>query len=202
MKLDFKKQPPYRARATGFADIEVPPQRYLAIDGHGDPNTAEAYRLAVEALYSTAYGAKFGARERTGEDFVVGPLEGLWYAEDPSVYVTREKAAWSWTMMLPLPPWVDDTDIDAGRAGARAKRPDLPVEALTVRTLAEGRCLQILHIGSYDDEGPTLRRLHEEVLPAAGLVPAGEHHEIYLSDPRRTESAKLRTVLRQPVRPR
>jgi hypothetical protein len=186
-----------------FALVDVPPMRYLAVDGHGDPNTAPEYAEAVEALFSVAYGVKFRSKRELGRDLVVAPLEGLWRADDPSTFVTREKSAWSWTMLIAQPDWVDDelvaAALESARAKAKGERPGLA--RLRFVEVHEGTSVQILHVGSYDDEGPTLARLHDEWMPQHGLTFNGDHHEIYLSDVRRTAPEKLRTVLRQPVRP-
>ena len=191
----------YAPSARGFSMVDVPPMRYLAVDGHGDPNTAAEYADAVEALFSVAYAVKFRSRKELGRDFVVAPLEGLWRADDPSVFVTREKGAWDWTMLIAQPDWIDEALVAEAVAAARAKG-DRPALALVhLRELHEGPSAQILHVGSYDDEAPTLARLHDEWMPQHGLTFAGDHHEIYLSDARRTVPEKLRTILRQPVRP-
>ena len=199
MKHDVKKGPLYRAGTAEFSEVDVPPTRYLAVDGHGDPNTVDSYPSAVEALYATAYGVKFAFRARTGDDFVVGPLEGLWSSDDPASFAAGRKDDWDWTMLIPLVDAVSHEDVAVGLKKAAAKKPDLPAARLL--ELHEGRALQILHVGSYDDEAPTLARLHDEVMPALGVTFNGPHHEIYLSDPRRVAPEKLRTILRQPVRP-
>ena len=139
-------------------------------------------------------------RKALGEDFVVAPLEGLWSAPDPESFTARRKDEWDWTMMIMLPDEVDEEMVRAAQAKAREKLGALP-ESLRLGTLDEGLCLQALHIGSYDDEGPLLASLHHDVMPAGGYDFAGRHHEVYLSDPRKTAPEKLRTLLRQPVRP-
>ncbi len=173
--------------------------RFAMIDGHGDPNTAQAYKDAVEALYAVAYKVKFASKHELDRDYVVPPLEGLWWAEDVGVFTERDKSAWDWTMMIMQPDWIiQDMVTEAVRQVADSK--DLPaLPLLRLETYHEGLSVQILHIGSYDDEGPTIARLHNEFLPQNGYVEAGKHHEIYLSDPRRTAPEKLKTVLRQPV---
>ncbi|GAB3435226.1 GyrI-like domain-containing protein [Actinophytocola sediminis] len=189
----------YAPKNTTWALLDVPELSYLAIDGHGDPNTAPAYPAAVQALYSVAYTLKFASRRDTGRDFVVGPLEGLWWAEDPTVFTTRAKESWNWTMLLHQPAWLTADQVRAAREAALAKKGLPAIAELRTLTITEGRCAQVLHVGSYDDEGPVLATLHDEYLPANGLREAGQHHEVYLGDPRRTAPAKLRTVLRQPV---
>lgn len=191
----------YAPSAREFTLVDVPPMRYLAVDGHGDPNTAAEYADAVEALFSVAYAVKFRSKRELGRDFVVAPLEGLWRADDPAAFVARDKSAWDWTMLVAQPDWIDEPLVAAAVTAARAKG-DRPALALVhLRELREGPSAQILHIGSYDGEAPTLARLHDEWMPQRGLAFAGDHHEIYLSDARRTAPEKLRTILRQPVRP-
>ncbi|MFD1718224.1 GyrI-like domain-containing protein [Georgenia deserti] len=181
-----------------FDVVDVPPMRYLAVDGHGDPNTTPAYPKAVRALYAVAYTLR-SAQKAAGRPFVVSPLEGLWRATDPAAFVRREKSAWNWTMLIALPEWVSDAEVTAARRAART-RTDVDVAGVDVLAHDEGRCVQTLHVGSYDDEGPVLDRLHREFMPEHGLTFHGDHHEIYLGDPRRTPAERLRTVLRQPVR--
>lgn len=201
-KYDIKKahKQLYAPNAKAFALVDVPELTYIAVDGHGDPNTSSEHTAAVEALYATAYAIKFASKNAGGRDFVVGPLEGLWRASDMRSFVTRDKDGWDWTMMIVQPEWITAADIERARAEAGAKK-DLPaLDRLRPITLAEGRSVQILHLGPYDDEAPTLARLHDEFMPEHELTFNGDHHEIYLSDARRTVPAKLRTILRQPVR--
>lgn len=202
MTLDLKKDRPdlYRPGTADFIEVDVPAMTYLAVDGHGDPNTSEAYAAAVASLFACGYAIRGAFKRRTGEAFVVGPLEGLWTASDPATFVTREKCAWDWTMLIPLPDAASPADVEAGLADAARRKPELPIASVEARELREGRSLQIMHVGSYDDEGPVLARLHDDVMPRLGLTFNGPHHEIYLGDPRRTAPEKLRTVLRQPVR--
>jgi len=193
-KYDIKKdrRDLYAPSSRDFSEVDVPPLHYLAVDGHGDPNTSAEYRAAIEALFPVAYALKFASKAE-GRDFVVGPLEGLWWADDPAAFVSREKDRWSWTAMIVQPSWVTQEMVDTALE-------QKGVTGLRLFTLEEGRSVQILHLGSYDDEAPTLARLHDEYLPEHGLTFNGHHHEIYLSDARRTEPAKLKTILRQPVR--
>jgi Uncharacterized conserved protein len=188
----------YAPRPGRFELVEVPELPFLMIDGEGDPNTSQSYEDAVSTLYAVSYALKFASKQ-LGRDLVVGPLEGLWSADDPSAFVTRAKGEWTWTMMIVQPEWITDAMVEEALQRASEKR-DLPAaDRLRFERYAEGLSVQILHVGSYDDEGPVLERLHREFMPANGLAFNGRHHEIYLSDPRKTEPAKLRTVLRQPV---
>jgi hypothetical protein len=200
-KIDFKKtlKALYAPPAGRFVEIDVPKMRFVMVDGEGNPNTAAAYRTAVEWLFSTSYALKFAAKAQLGKDYAVMPLEGLWWADDPAAFVARDKDAWKWTAMIMAPDFIDAAMFDAAAAKSAKKLGKAP-PSLRLEAYEEGLSLQTLHVGSYDDEAPVLARLHDEIMPAQGLTFNGHHHEIYLSDPRRTEPAKLRTVLRQPVR--
>lgn len=199
-KADLKTQRKdlYSPPAGRFVDVVIPKMAFLAVDGYGDPNTSPDYRQAVEALFAVSYAAKFLSKRELGRDYVVLPLEGLRSAKDWTAFVRRDKDAWAWTMLIRQPEWVDAAMLHRAQEQAQAKR--LPALLLINRTtLTEGLCVQTLHVGSYDDEAPLLRELHEKYLPTRGMAPIGRHHEIYLSDPRRTPDTKLKTVLRQPV---
>ena len=197
------KDPLLTGKAGRIDRVEVPAMRFFAIEGQGEPGRA-GYAAAVGALYALAYGARFAGKAQ-GHDEKVGPLEGLWWADDMSVFrAGGDRESWRWRMMIRAPLWLDPDGVEALRETAIAKRrKDKPevAEALPGVQLwpyAEGLCLQALHIGPYADEGPLIARLHTEAT-AQGLALTGHHHEIYLSDPGRTAPEKLRTILRQPV---
>lgn len=200
-KIDFKKtlEPLYNPPAGAFASVEVPQMQFVKVDGEGDPNTAPAYRSAVEWLYGVSYAMKFAAKAALGKDYVVPPLEGLWWADDPTSFVARQKDQWRWTMMIMVPDFVLRATFENALAKTGAKLGQ-PPQSLRLEPYDEGLSLQTLHVGSYDEEGPVLARLHGEVMPNRGMTFNGPHHEIYLSDPRRTDEAKLKTILRQPVK--
>ena len=201
-KVDFKKtlKHLYRPSAKGFAVVDVPPMQFLMLDGHGDPNTIQEYKDAVEALYAVAYKLKFLSKRQLEKDYVVPPLEGLWWAEDMDTFsVSRDKSAWDWTMMIMQPEWISGEMFEEAVSQVE-KAKNLPaLPKLRLEPYHEGLSVQILHLGSYDEEGPALDRMHHEFMPQNGLEPRGRHHEIYLSDPRKVAPEKLRTVLRQPV---
>src|SRR5690606_10003888 len=199
-KIDLKKQLDcYAATRSEFRILEVPPANYLMIDGEGDPNTP-VFAEATESLYPLAYTIKFASKRELGRDYVVPPLEGLWWADDMAAFTARrDKSRWSWTLLIMQPEWIDASLVDAARRTVEAKGAPTGLHDLRLATLDEGLCVQTLHVGSFDDEAPVLARLHDEFIPANGLRMTGRHHEIYLSDPRRTAPEKLRTILRQPV---
>lgn len=201
-KLDLKKSlrhlfDPPKGR---FVEVVVPEMTYLKVDGTGDPNVSEAYRTAVQWLYSVSYTMKFASKRDLAKDYVVPPLEGLWCADDPADFVARRKDRWRWTMMIMVPDFLGQDHYAAALAKTRTKLGE-PPDTLRLETLTEGLSLQTLHIGSYDEEGPILAHLHDELMPAEKLDFNGRHHEIYLSDPRKTPPGKLKTILRQPVKP-
>ena len=200
-KIDFKKEMKqfYQPSRNGFVEVTLPKMRFVAVDGAGDPNTSDAYASALSWLYATSYAMKFDAKTTLGRDYVVPPLEGLWWADDPADFVKRNKAAWKWTMMIMVPDFVTDAMFEAARLKAKKKLGEPPA-TLRLDVLDEGRSLQIMHIGSYDEEGPTLEFLHDTLMPERGLTFNGRHHEIYIGDPRKFPPERLKTVLRQPVR--
>ncbi|MBM7774425.1 hypothetical protein JOD54_004629 [Actinokineospora baliensis] len=198
---DVKKARPacYSAKPARFDVVDIPRMWFLMADGHGDPNTSPRYAEVVTALYATSYAVRAIAKAELGRVHTVGPLEGLWSAPDLAVFHSRDKDAWDWTLMIVQPDWITQEIVATATARTLEKTPtahDVRFEALH-----EGTSVQTLHIGPYDDEGPTIARMHDEFMPAQGLAPRDRHHEIYLSDARRTDPAKLRTILRQPVRP-
>ncbi len=200
-KFDVKKarKELYAPSSKDFSTVEVAPVQYLAVDGHGNPGTSERYAEALEALYATAYGVKFASKNALGRDFVVAPLEGLWWAGDMGAFTAGNKDQWDWTMIISQPDWIIPEMVGAVVGQAAAKKDLSGLARLRVLVLSEGLCVQILHIGPYDDEAPTLARLHGQYMPEHGLAFNGKHHEIYLSDPRRAAPGKLKTILRQPV---
>ena len=198
-KIDFRRTlKHYRATRT-IELVDIPAMSFVMVDGAGDPNAAPAYQTAIEWLYSTSYALKFAARAALGQDYVVPPLEGLWWADDPADFVARRKSNWRWTMMIMAPDFLTPTMFEQAVAKAGRKLGEAP-GTLRLERYDEGTSLQVLHVGSYDDEGPVLAQLHDVEMPARGLTFNGHHHEIYLSDARRTAPVKLRTILRQPVR--
>ena len=200
-KIDFKKEWKhlYQPSKKEFQIVEVPGLKFFKVDGRGDPNSALEYTEAIEALYAVSYKTKFLSKKE-GQDYVVPPLEGLWWADDMETFSTaRDKSQWSWTMMIMTPEWITEEMVTEARLEVEKKK-DLPaLKKLRWEEYQEGLSVQILHLGSYDDEGPVLARLHDIWMPEQGYTFNGLHHEIYLSDPRRVEPSKLKTILRQPV---
>lgn len=198
-KIDLKKELKhlYQPSAKEVVQVEVPAFRFLMIDGQGDPNSSKDYAEAVEALFSAAYAVKFMVKKGPeGIDYAVMPLEGLWWAEDMSAFTAGDRSKWKWTMMILQPPFVESALIEA--AIDDAKKKGLPAAGkLRVETFAEGLCAQILHIGPFSEEGPAIERVHQFIEAHSALT--GKHHEIYLSDVRRADPTKWKTILRQPM---
>ncbi len=202
-KVDFKKEfkQLYQPSTADFVVLNVPAMQFLMVDGQGDPNRAPEYKAAVETLYAVSYKLKFMSKQELDRDYTVLPLEGLWWADDMDSFTDkRDKSLWYWTMMIRVPDWLSADWVERAKqvAGEKKKLPALG--DLKFEDYDEGLSVQIMHIGSYDDEAPTLDRLHHEFIPSNNLAFNGKHHEIYLSDARRVAPEKLRTVLRQPVR--
>ncbi|QNG17951.1 hypothetical protein G4H71_04460 [Rhodococcus triatomae] len=188
----------YAQVTTEFTQVDVPEMRYAAIDGTGTPDESADHVAAVEALYSAGYTEKFESKRYLGCNFVVGPLEALWHSDDP--YASRRDAT-SWTMMIAQPEWITAEMLADAAATSHKKRKNPALERIRLTTVKEGRSVQVLHVGPYEEAGPTLARMYDEYLPEHGLTVAGPHHEIYLSDARRVPPEQRRTILRRPVRP-
>ncbi len=200
-KTDFKREMKhlYRASARRVSVVEVPPLNFLMIDGRGDPNTSPEYAEAIEALYAVAYALKFRIKRGRGVDYVVMPLEGLWWTDDPAHFDMDNREMWNWTAMIMQPEYVTEEMYEEVVAEVRKKKALGALDRMRLETHHEGLSVQVLHVGPYAAEGPTIARLHAYIREQ-GYRPSGKHHEIYLSDPRRTAPERLKTILRQPVR--
>jgi hypothetical protein len=198
-KIDFKKEYKtlYQPSAKEVVAVDVPAFNFLMLDGHGDPNTNPGYGEAVSALYSLAYTIKFSVKKKTTTDFGVMPLEGLWWVEDMRLFDTKRKDDWLWTMMIMQPPVVTRTVFEDALTDVSKKKPNPLLAQVRFEKFVEGCSAQIMHIGPYSAEGPNIARLHA-FIEHNGNALRGKHHEIYLSDPGRTQPEKLKTVVRQP----
>jgi hypothetical protein len=200
--LDLRKQYKhlYLQPASKISILEIPEFQFLAVDGAGDPNKTPDFQTAVEALYAVAYGLKFSLKKRARNpvDYPVMALEGLWWTPDMRDFDMRNKDIWLWRMMIMQPPIIE-ADMVAEMKALTAKKKDLAsLDKLHLVRYNEGLSAQILHVGPYSMEEPTIRRLHEFIL-SEGFERKGIHHEIYIGDPRRTDPSKLKTVVRQPI---
>lgn len=200
-KLDLKKQwkQLYQPKAGVVVAVDVPPLNYLMVDGEGDPNTSQSFQDAIEALYSLSYTLKFTFKMGLRAiDYGVMPLEGLWWADDQRAFYEADKSAWKWTMMIVQPEFITQEEVDAAFEQVRKKKNPTALDRVHFEKLEEGASAQVLYVGPFSAEGPTVQRMHD-FIHAAGKKLRGKHHEIYLSDMRRTAPESLRTILRQPM---
>lgn len=199
-QIDLKKdlKDLYQATAKAVVQVDVPELKFLMIDGQGDPNASIAYAEAVQALFSVSYTARFMVKKGPmATDYAVMPLEGLWWADDMRAFTGDDKSQWKWTMMILQPDFVPDELIHEA-IGEVLRKKRLPVvDRLRLERFREGRCAQVLHVGPFFEEGPAIERLHDFINERSGL--RGKHHEIYLSDVRRADPTKWKTILRQPM---
>ncbi|HHY81861.1 MAG TPA: transcriptional regulator [Clostridiales bacterium] len=188
--------------------VDVPAMRFIMINGKGDPNTSEFYKIAVKVLYGLSYSIKMSknssCQPKGYYDYVVPPLEGLWWFEDEvfNGTVSGRKDEFSWIIMIRQPEFVTPEVFEAAKKSLSKKKPELDASIARLEDFTEGLCAQVLHIGSYDDEPRTVAAL-EKFIDENGYrtVMSGmrQHHEIYLSDPHKTAPEKLKTVIRHPI---
>lgn len=201
-KLDFKQQFKqfYNPSAKQCAIVELPAMNFLMLDGAGDPNHAPAFQTAVETLYAVAYTLKFMLKKGAdGIDYGVMPLEGLWWSEEMATFSVERKSDWLWTLLIMQPDFITAAQVEAAKVEA-AKKKDLPaLSQLRFEAYHEGLSAQIMHLGPFAAEGPTIATLHT-FISNQGYQLRGKHHEIYLNDLRRTAPEKLKTVIRQPIK--
>ena len=198
-KVDYKKKLKhlYGPSSKKIVIVEVPPMNYFMVDGEGGP-AAESYQQAIEALYGLSFTVKFDVKKGVGLDYTVMPLEGLWWAKDITAFSADRKDEWLWKMMIMQPDYVTAKHVNAATKQLREKKNPLALDKIRFESYHEGPSVQILHIGPYDDEGPTIAQMHK-FIDENGYQLHMKHHEIYLSDPRRSKPEKLKTVLRQPI---
>lgn len=199
-KIDYKKELKhlYNPSKKEVALVDVPPMNFLLVDGSGYPGTSQAYEDAMEALYAMAYTLKFKIKKSDGGvDFTVMPLEGLWWAEDMELFA-EEPDNWLWTSMIMQPEHVTEMHVAQAQEEVERKKNPVALPLLRFERFHEGLSAQIMHIGPFSEEGPTIEKLHA-FIAESGHTRRDKHHEIYLSDPRRTAPEKLRTIIRQPV---
>ncbi len=171
---------------------------FLMIDGSGDPNTAQEYRDAVETLFSLSYTLKFMVKRTENFDYVVMPLEGLWWADDMSKFA-EDKNLWKWTALIMQPQQVTKETVEKAIDELKKKKKIVALSKVRFEDFHESKAAQIMYFGSFSDEGPTIQKIHDFIKNHGGTL-VGKHHEIYLSDPRRVAPEKLKTILRQPMK--
>ena len=201
LKIDWKKELKhlYRPSARALVAVDVPALNFLMIDGAGDPNTAQEYQQAVEALYAVAYALKFMVKKGPAAvDYGVMPLEGLWWVDDMRQFSVDDKGAWQWTMMIMQPEHVTETLLEEALEQVRVKKDPAALGKMRFESYHEGLAAQIMHVGPYAAEAPTIEKIHR-FIAENGYQLRGKHHEIYLGDPRRTAPERLKTIIRQPM---
>lgn len=202
IKTDYKKELKelYQAKIDKPVVVNVPSMNFLMIDGKGDPNTSQEYIDAIETLYPVAYTIKFACKKEIQKDFGVMPLEGLWWAEDMRNFSTTDKSDWLWTAMIMQPDVVTKDVYDQALKQVAEKKNPKSLSKIRFEAYNEGRSAQVMYVGPYSDEEPTIQKLHEFITKQGGKLDATNkhHHEIYLGDPRRTDPSKLKTIIRQP----
>ncbi len=201
-KIDLKKELKhlYAPSAKAVAAVDVPPLNYLMIDGIGDPNAAREYVEAIEALYALAYTLKFKIKKGKSKiDYAVMPLEGLWWVDDMRQFSVKNKDAWKWTMMIVQPKYVTKQLVEEAMQEVKEKKNPPALAKIRFENFHEGRAAQMMHIGPYAAEEPTITAIHNYIAQN-NFERCGKHHEIYLKDPRKTAPEKLLTVIRQPFK--
>ncbi len=199
-KIDLKKELKhlYQPSAKEVVRVDVPTMRYLMVDGEGDPNTSQAFSDAVEALFAVSYAVKFTVKKGPlAIDYGVMPLEGLWWAEDMSTFSIEDKSKWKWTLMIMQPDFVTKEMVESAISEVSKKKNPAAISRVRFEALSEGNCAQILHVGPFSEEGPAVEKVHQFIDSRGTRI--GKHHEIYLSDIRKADPAKWKTVIRQPM---
>lgn len=200
-KIDYKKELKhlYKPSAKDVVIVNVPQMNFLMIDGEGDPNTSQTFQDAVESLYALSYAIKFMIKKGDlALDYGVLPLEGLWWAEDMSKFSVESKGDWKWTLMIMQPEYITRELVAEATEQVRNKKNPIALSNLRFESFAEGKAAQIMHIGPFSEEGPTIQKVHA-FIKDHGHQLRGKHHEIYLSDIRKAAPEKWRTIIRQPM---
>ncbi len=200
-KINFKKELKglYKASAKKVEIVDVPSMNFLMIDGEGDPNTSQAYKDSVEALFGLSYAIKFMVKKGDLRiDYGVLPLEGLWWGDDMSGFSVENKTAWKWTSLMMQPDLVTREMVEEATEQVRKKKNPAALSKARFESYTEGKAAQIMHVGPFSEEGPTVRKVHD-FMEENGYKHSGKHHEIYLSDIRRAAPEKWKTIIRQPI---
>jgi hypothetical protein len=199
-KIDYKKKLKefYGPSPKCVAAVDVPAMNFLVVEGKGDPGTAQEFQDAVATLYPVAYTLRFMVKgQKNGVDYGVLPLEGLWWADDMSDFIKGNRDRWRWKLMIMQPEMITPEMAVKAMSQVEQKKNPPAIEKLRFERFDEGKSAQIMHIGSFDEEGPTVDKVHRFIEASGGRL-SGKHHEIYLNDPRRTAPERLKTIIRQP----
>jgi hypothetical protein len=200
-KMDYKKQLKhlYGPSARKVQIVEVPEMNFLMVDGEGDPNSAQSFSDAIEALYAVSYTLKFTVKKgEMGVDYGVLPLEALWWSDDMSAFSTGNKDVWKWTLMIMQPEFITLEMVKEVTEEVRRKKKIDSLPLLRFEPFKDGKAAQMMHIGPFSEEGPTIEKVHL-FIEQNGSLRVGKHHEIYLSDIRRAAPEKWKTIVRQPM---
>lgn len=202
-KIDYKKELKhlYRPSAKIVKTVDVPTMNFLMIDGEGDPNTSQAFQAAIDVLYPLSYTLKFMIKKgEIGIDYGVLPLEGLWWTDDMATFNVENKDGWKWTLLIMQPELVTREMVGEAIKVVEKKKNPASLPLVRFASFEEGKVAQIMHIGSFSEEGPTVAKVHA-FIEESGCRRRGKHHEIYLSDIRRAAPEKWKTIIRQPIAP-
>ena len=200
-KIDYKKELKhlYRPSAKKVETVDVPRMNFLMIDGKGDPNTSQEFKDAIGVLYPLSYTLKFMIKKGgIGVDYGVLPLEGLWWADDMSSFVDDRREHWQWTLMIMQPELVTEQMVQEANAQVLKKKDPVSLPLVRFESFEEGKVAQILHVGPFSEEGPSVEKVHA-FIEESGSQRRGKHHEIYLSDIRRAAADNWKTIIRQPM---
>lgn len=199
LRLREQFKPYYTQRRGTLSLVDVPGAQFLMIDGEGDPNTAPAFTEATEALYAISYTLKFMLKmEKKTHDYQVMPMEGLWWSGNTEAFALDRRKDWLWTLMIMQPDIITPAVYNEGIHALKRKKPVAALGRERLERFEEGLSAQVLHIGPYSAEGPTIKTLHDYIRDQWCTL-RGKHHEIYFGDPRRADPANLKTIIRQPV---
>ena len=200
-KIDYKKELKhlYRPSAKKVEAVDVPRMNFLMIDGEGDPSTSQEFKDAIGVLYPLSYTLKFMIKKGgIGVDYGVLPLEGLWWADDMSSFVDDRREHWQWTLMIMQPELVTEQMVQEANAQVLKKKNPVSLPLVRFESFEEGKVAQILHVGPFSEEGPSVEKVHA-FIEESGSQRRGKHHEIYLSDIRRAAADNWKTIIRQPM---
>lgn len=198
LKLDLTKtdRAYYKAKQTPLLQ-EFDAYDYLTIQGQSAPED-KLFTSAIETIYPVAYAVKFICKDRE-EDFVVPKMEGQWWVEDNRPFEQVPRHEWHWRLLIRMPGFVDKITFEMAISNLKTKGKPIRLEDVKFEQINEGKCIQMLHIGSYEEEQETIRQIFQK-MREENLQMNGYHHEIYLSDPMRTPAWKLKTIIRYPVK--
>jgi len=208
MPVDYKKiEKTLYLPKTAPSIIDVPEMTFIAVDGKGNPNTVAEYKTAMEIIYGLSYSIKMSKMGNSVPEgyfeYVVPPLEGFWWSQDGGMVDYSDKDSFCWTSMIRQPEFVSLQVFEKAKISLAKKKPGLDLSKSRLIKVAEGLCVQVMHIGPYDDEPTTIAVMERYAVDNGYVIDISDtrrHHEIYLSDPRKVASDKLKTIIRHPIK--